>query len=103
MFGNGPELLLAFHGFDNNADDFRLFEPLLGQQYTIVAVNLFYHGTQLRRRAPDQLQFRREDLRALIITAQALSACSISLLGFFTGGRICLELVSALRGSCRSF
>jgi pimeloyl-ACP methyl ester carboxylesterase len=99
VFGNGPELLLAFHGFDNNADDFRLFEPLLGQQYTIVAVNLFYHGRSYAEGAPDQLQFRREDLQALITQLlERFPHARFSLLGFSLGGRICLELVSLFAG-----
>ena len=43
-FGNGPEILFAFHGFDNDANDFRIFEKAFGERYTIVAVNLFFHG-----------------------------------------------------------
>lgn len=96
MFGQGRELLLTFHGFDNNADDFQLFEPALGTRFTIVSVNLFYHGRSYAEGAPDRLEFRREDLQALIANLlKHFPHTRFSLLGFSLGGRVCLELLPA--------
>ena len=47
----------------------------------------------------DQLQFRREDLQALITQLlERFPHARFSLLGFSLGGRICLELVSLFAG-----
>jgi len=43
-YGNGHELLLAFHGFGRSSEDFAVFEKDLGFTYTIIAFDFFYHG-----------------------------------------------------------
>lgn len=43
-YGSGQKPLLAFHGFGQHADVFRVFLPLFGERYTIYSFNLFHHG-----------------------------------------------------------
>jgi pimeloyl-ACP methyl ester carboxylesterase len=43
-YGTGKKALLAFHGFGRHAKDYKVFESLFGEKYTIYAFNLFHHG-----------------------------------------------------------
>ena len=47
-YGFGSEILLAFHGFGRSGNDFEVFEKDLGQHYTIIAFDFFYHGVNAR-------------------------------------------------------
>lgn len=44
QFGHGPKVLLTFHGFGQDKEIFNSWEQYLGDQYTIYAFDLFYHG-----------------------------------------------------------
>ena len=35
QFGKGPEPLLAFHGFGQHAEIYRVFEDVLSEKYTL--------------------------------------------------------------------
>jgi len=43
-YGHGPELLIAFHGFGRSSEDFEPMAAFLNDQYTIIAIDFFYHG-----------------------------------------------------------
>ena len=43
-FGNGPEILLCFHGFARSMNDYLLFQPELEKKYTIYSFHFFNHG-----------------------------------------------------------
>ncbi len=43
-FGAGPELLIAIHGFSDRARMFTVLEPALAGKYTVVAIDLPFHG-----------------------------------------------------------
>jgi pimeloyl-ACP methyl ester carboxylesterase len=93
-FGHGEELMFAFHGFDRDASDFRIFETTLGVTYKIISFNLFYHANSSQPVYP-QL-FNYADLKGLI--GQILkekNANEFSLLAYSLGGKIalaCIEL-----------
>ncbi len=44
VFGEGLEVLVAFHGFGDRAALFLNLEPSLGKKYKIYAIDLPYHG-----------------------------------------------------------
>ena len=92
-FGHGQEAMIAFHGFDNSAEDWMVFEPALGDRYTLYCIQLFYHGESYL----DEGSEERFDAAALCaIFEKILEHYDIrrfSLLGFSLGGRICLELI----------
>ena len=44
VFGNGPEKMLALHGFGRNANDFLVFEDALKDKYTVFSFAIFHHG-----------------------------------------------------------
>lgn len=96
VYGNGPEYLFAFHGFDNDAVDFSCFEKALGKRYTIVAINLFFHGKSFSEKGVYKPGFSEKDLNELFNRFLIEFNCTrFSLLGFSLGGRIVLQLTIA--------
>lgn len=94
VFGSGPKTLIAFHGFDNDADDFLVFEPALGSAFTIIAVNLFFHGNSHTELPPEKSVFDKQQLSLLTEALLAQHAIHrFSLLGYSLGGRVCLTLI----------
>jgi len=48
-YGNGPDILLAFHGFGMRGTQFRVLESAFSSKYKIYSFDLFFHGeTELR-------------------------------------------------------
>jgi len=95
-FGKGDEFLIAFHGFDNDAADFAVFEPYLSQHYTIISVNLFFHGNSFIDGPPANAEFTADELNKLfIVLKKHFRSERFSLLGFSLGGRICLSLMES--------
>lgn len=85
--GSGSKLLIAFHGFGNDASLFVPLADALRDEYTTIAVDLPGHG------ATQWLQpsFRKKDLMALIQGIRAdfgVDRCTLA--GFSLGGRVCL-------------
>ena len=44
QYGNGPRLLLAFHGYGHDATSFEVLIPFLQERYTILCIDLPHHG-----------------------------------------------------------
>ncbi len=44
IFGTGPQILLAFHGFGQNGEYYEPFGKSLGDLYTIYSFDLFFHA-----------------------------------------------------------
>jgi len=42
-FGNGPKVMLGFHGYGMHGKQFKLLEPALGDAYTFIGFDLFFH------------------------------------------------------------
>ncbi len=43
-YGNGQEVLLAFHGFGMRGTQFKVLEDAFGSRYRIISFDLFFHG-----------------------------------------------------------
>lgn len=94
VFGEGMETLFMFHGFDNDAEDFKCFAPAFGERFKMVSVNLFHHGKSHADLPSDSGVFSDEDLRQVFNSfLNKFGASRCSLLGFSLGGRICLKLI----------
>ena len=97
QWGNGPRLLLAFHGYETDAWIFGDFVPHLSSEYTIIAIDLPHHG---HTKWPGQKAWRTADLLA---TVQALmdahNVKKVSLLGYSIGGRVCLSVLEGIPAS----
>ena len=62
--GAGPRVLLAFHGYGNDAGLFVPFEQYLSDEFTILSIDLPHHG----KSGCDEKAMDPEDLSALIGT-----------------------------------
>lgn len=92
-WGRGEHLLIALHGFSDRAQLFSLLEKPWGERFTIVALDLPFHG-QTEWTA---VSFSKEDM--LGILAQVLKKEKkerFSLLGFSFGARLSLSMLPDL-------
>ncbi len=90
QMGSGKQLLLAFHGYNNDAGLFLPFERIIGHQYTIVSVDMPYHGKSQWMRGELNMAMMGE---LFLHFKSTYEVNSVSLLGYSMGGRICLKLV----------
>src|SRR5882724_5510260 len=42
--GNGRRPLIAFHGYSDSANSFNLLEEYMGNDYTLIAIDMPFHG-----------------------------------------------------------
>jgi len=91
--GMGKRLLIAIHGFGDNAAMFKVLVAGIGPDYTLWAVDLPGHGRS-RWRAD---AFDRQDIRHIVdAICNQEGKHHYSLLGFSFGGRIVLSLLEVL-------
>lgn len=89
-FGKGERLLFCFHGYGEDAATFRIFEHALGTEYTIIAIDLPFHGNTEWR---ESLRFTPKDLLAIMRKIAPLDLQTVSLMGYSMGGRVALALL----------
>lgn len=89
--GSGPKVVLAFHGFSEEANGFLEIAPAFSGTYTLYAFDFPFHG-KTEWHEPSDLDL--SDLTAMIRQLQNMEGfSSFSLLGFSMGGRLCLSVV----------
>jgi len=94
QWGKGSQLLVAFHGYGNDAAVFEPLIPLLSDSYTIVSFDLPHHG---KSAWTPGVALTEQWLTELIEALKATYDVSkVSLLGFSMGGRVCLSIVSRM-------
>lgn len=87
-YGNGPDILLCFHGYGEQASAFNFLPKHIGNQYTVYAISLPFHGhTQWK----EGLLFTGADLLAIVDSLLGKDQ-SFTILGFSLGGRVALSL-----------
>ena len=97
VYGSGKKILFAFHGYNNHANDFKVFENYLGKEYTIVSVNLFFHGDSHAMDHLVEKGFSIDDLRIFFDELALLfPAEKYSLMGYSLGGRFALKLLEVI-------
>jgi len=93
-WGKGKKLLIAFHGYGNDADIFSVFVPYLENEYTIVSFDLPHHG---KSKWTNDHIFKREYMVAIIDKLKHdYKADKFSLLGYSIGGRISLTIIEMM-------
>ncbi|WP_165933378.1 alpha/beta fold hydrolase [Arundinibacter roseus] len=106
--GNGPKVLLAFHGIgQDGAGCFQSWAELLGHQYTIYAFDLFFHGKSnvthhelnFETKLSPLTKERWQQLMQTFILAQKLT--HFDLVGFSMGGRFALATAEGFPAQCR--
>jgi pimeloyl-ACP methyl ester carboxylesterase len=93
VYGSGKKVMLAFHGFGNQASDFKILETSVGRTHRIIAFNLPFHGASRfhvnrKNQSPSKKEFK-------IIFQKFLEKNNIdhfSVMGFSLGGKIALQL-----------
>lgn len=94
VYGSGPKWMLAFHGYGRSASDFRIFEPHLGKNYSIISFNLFHHGNSfypIERCFTNTLT--KEELKKLFeVFFKEKNINRFSLIAYSIGGRLALTL-----------
>ncbi len=92
-WGTGPKLLFCFHGYGESAGSFSFMEEVLGRDYTLVAIDLPFHG---KTDWKEGLFFDPPDLLTLleeITTRLPGRKRPWTLLGYSMGGRVALHLL----------
>jgi pimeloyl-ACP methyl ester carboxylesterase len=89
-YGTGEQLLLAFHGYGNDATLFDPFIPHLHNAYTILSFDLPHHG---KSEWTEDTVFRKRDLVIMVAALkEKFKVDKVSLLGYSMGGRVCLTI-----------
>ena len=92
-FGRGTQILIAFHGFADNAEMLSPFGKYLGEDYTIFAIDLPFHGKTIWSKN----EYAPSDIQEIITSILIKSGClSYDLLGFSLGGTIILSTLPLL-------
>ena len=98
QFGSGQELLIALHGFGDRARLFTRLGAEFTDQYTVVAVDLPFHGaTEWQKTSFDQADMV-EILRQITLET---GHQEYSLMGFSFGARIAQAMLPALSPQLR--
>ena len=95
-YGSGSKLLFCFHGYGRESSVFYFFNRLLGKHYTVIAIDLPFHGLTTWNKGftfhPDYLVQVMQQIRSNLNNDSG----KFSLLGFSMGGRIALHLTQIL-------
>ncbi len=88
-YGHGPEVLLAFHGFRKDHTCFSLFSQSVSRQYTLYAIDFFYHGKSTWQ--PEDIPLERHQWASIIqrlLNKHGITRFSV--LGYSFGGKLAL-------------
>lgn len=101
-YGNGEQILLAFHGFGMRGTQFKVLEEAFGKKYRIISFDLFFHGdTKLNDSSVKQV---RKGLQPTHFSSQIVQFLDtvypavekVSLLSYSIGTRMALSLIEQI-------
>ncbi len=91
--GTGKRVLLAFHGYGEDAHIFSAIEPYLTAEFTLLSFDLPHHGSSQWGDSP----VNKKQLVLLVDTVRKQYGVEkVSLLGYSLGGRVCLSIVESI-------
>lgn len=97
QFGSGPQIVVCFHGYGEEATVFEFLGKHAGDQFTFYSIDLPFHG---KTEWKDGFIFTISDLQQIIQEMLKLnnlqSTNKFSLLGFSLGGRVALSLYQTM-------
>lgn len=96
QWGSGSSLLICFHGFGEDAFRFEVLEKALGNDFTIVAVDLPFHGSTRPVKETDMTPQPMLWGACIQRVLEQFHQPHFSLLGYSLGGRICLQLIQQI-------
>lgn len=97
-YGEGPEVILAFHGFGRHPEDFEVFSQLLQADQQLISIYLFQHGQSHfpENRIPDN-PLQKDEFAAFILGfLKKLKVQKIHLFGYSLGGKVCMCLLEKI-------
>jgi len=99
-FGVGPQIVVCFHGYGEEAAAFNFLEKYASNQYTFISIDLPFHG---KTDWKDGINFTANDLQQILYgileqnnSKPPTSNFKLSLLGFSLGGRMALSLYQTI-------
>lgn len=94
IWQGGQAYLLAFHGFGQKSDEFATLAKALAPNYSLIGIDLFYHGNSYW---PEAEQALTQDYWQKLLHAflSELSIDRFSLAGFSLGGKLVLASLQA--------
>lgn len=95
VIGHGSRALLAFHGYGQSSAYYEPMAQALGEDYTIYAIDLFFHGRSHLHKLhmPLQKGLLQEMVERLL---QKHQVQHFALMGFSMGGKFALTLVECM-------
>ncbi|WP_400192167.1 alpha/beta fold hydrolase [Hymenobacter sp. B81] len=91
VYGHGPRVVLAFHGYGQSAGHWRSLAGAVGEQVTLYAFDLFYHGRSRLSKADAPLSKKRlSQLLEAFLAEHGIE--SFGLLAFSMGAKFALTL-----------
>jgi pimeloyl-ACP methyl ester carboxylesterase len=95
--GTGPTPIIAFHGFGRTGHSFTVFEPALGERFTIHAFDLPFHGESPSSSERATTPFEPGELCDYFSAfADHIGTRKFILIGFSLGGRMALSLLETM-------
>lgn len=88
-YGNGPAWVFCFHGYGESASSFAVFEPYLGREFTLIAIEAPFHG---KTDWKEELLFEPADLVDLMNRIMGNDQQPVILFGYSMGGRMAMKL-----------
>jgi pimeloyl-ACP methyl ester carboxylesterase len=95
VIGHGKRVLLAFHGYGQSNAYYLPMEQALGDEYSIYAFDLFFHGkSQLHKSQMPLTKTILTEFIAHFLEREGIER--FSLMGFSMGGKFALSLVEGM-------
>lgn len=95
VIGHGSRVLLAFHGYGQSSAYYLPMEQALGEDYTIYAFDLFFHGkSQLHKSQMPLTKKILQEIVAHFLEKEGIERFSV--MGFSMGGKFALSLVEGM-------
>ena len=100
-FGSGPRTMIAFHGFADRAELFLNLREALEDRFTIIAIDLPFHGQSIWTKS----EFYPEEIRDALIEILEKEGIDgeFTIMGHSMGGRIILALSEYFKDRIESY
>lgn len=85
--------MVAFHGYGQTGEQFGYFEDVLGQRFTIIAIDFFWHGQSSWNEKEDFTDLHMKEIVDGIAAQEDLHAKRFSVISFSMGARLARALV----------
>ncbi len=115
LYGSGPKVILAFHGYGDSGNQFNILEQEMGRDYTIIAPDMPLHGhtkwnendfvmddlvlilNKILEELPGVQKGVKRNCLQIIPNGTETEECDkFSMLSFSMGGRIVLNLLEKI-------